>query len=156
MRIYKITPQATPQIRDWLATRGGVAVWRNCNLSSHSIGSEAFTPATLEDGSAPTPPGWQYGREYVLVTDAAAFVVQTWRETERVKVMPSKYGPPCDPIRRGRDRLDAALARAGEGASWRWVRDFYQFGSGWRQVIVEAPAESVPLSDWAVPAPAIA
>jgi len=147
---YQITPEQAPQILEWLATRGGVAVWQNCNLSSHAIGSLAFTPATHDDGRPATAPSWQYGQTPVaVVTDPAAFVVQTWRETERVKVMASKYGPPCDPIARGRTKLDAALDRAGQGATWRWDRGYYVYGSGWRQVIVEAPANEIPLTQWA-------
>ena len=138
-----------PKILDWLATRGGVAVWHNHNMSSHAIGSLAFTPATHADGSPATSPGWQYGdTPEAIVTDPAEFVVRTYRETARVKVVPSKYGPPCDPIARGRNRLDAALAAAGEGSTWRWDRDYYQYGSAWRQVIVEALSETVPLPAW--------
>lgn len=149
MNTYEITPEAASRISEWIATRGGVAVWRNCNMSSHSIGSEAFTQATKEDGSPATSQGWQYGQSVESIeTDIAAFTVKTYRETTRVKAVPSKYGPPCDPVARGRKALDKALEQAGEGAVWRWNYDSGGYGSAWREIIVEAPDKTVPLSDW--------
>ena len=149
MKKYTVTTEAAPKLQAWLATRKGVLVWRNQNMSSQSLGSEVFTPATHADGALCTSPGWQYGSTpEAVVTDPSAFVVTRWRKVTRVKVMASKYGPPCDPISRGRKQLDDAMAEAGPGANWRWDPNFYQYGSAWRQAIVEVPDSTIPLADW--------
>lgn len=151
MSSHITSPDNAPKLLDWFANRGGVAVWRNCNMSSQSLGQEVFTPATQADGSAIKPPGWQYeSKPKAIVQDPAVFTVQTWREVCRIKVIPSRYGPPADPIARGRKKLDAAMAKAGKDAEWRWDPDGYTWGSPWHQVIVEVPDTTIPLPEWAM------
>jgi len=49
-------------ICNWLANRGGVAVWQNKELGSSLLGQMVFTPAFSEDLKTETmSPGWRYG-----------------------------------------------------------------------------------------------
>ncbi len=133
--------------REWLAAGRGIAVWQNCNLSSHSIGNLTFTPARGIDG-APTPsPGWQYGNAPVHISDNAAdFQVQGWKEVTRIKVRPGKYGPPCHPVCKADiPRLDKAIAAAGEGTSWRFDWQDYSCQRPWAIVVIETPDAPLPL-----------
>lgn len=152
---YKVTPEQETKIVTWLKERNGVAVWRNCNLSSHSIGTEAFTPATQADGSPAQCPGWQYGGTPIAVTtDANDFVVEVFEPFAKMRVMPGKYGPPCDPIKRGRDKVDKALALAGEGAYWQFDYSTRSYGSAWIDAIVFKHIDIRPLNIEAVTAEA--
>lgn len=138
------SPENEAKAREWLANRGGIAVWRNVNMSSQSLGSETFTPA-LTDG-APTPaPSWQARLSHV-VTDPSAVMVEGKREVARVKVCRSKYGPPADPVSRGRAKLDKALAAAGADAWWEFSYENWDGFGPWLEAVVYVPAGRRPLS----------
>ena len=51
---YRISANIVDKVREWLAVRGGVAVWGSCSLSSS--GNDTLTPATHVDGSVATKP----------------------------------------------------------------------------------------------------
>lgn len=46
------------RIADWLANRGGVAIWESRDL--RSAGARSFTPALTTTGEPTTAPGWQW------------------------------------------------------------------------------------------------
>lgn len=141
------SPEHAPKLAEWLATRGGIAVWRCCDLGSHRIGQETFTPATHPDGSPATSPHWSNGNSPDrIVTDPALVFVRSWSEVARVKI---RQGPPmCGGVHRAdRAKLDKALADAGEGAGW--VPDYERaYGSPWFTAIIQIPSAPVPLSQF--------
>ena len=133
----KITfgPENEAKAAAWLATRGGIAVWRNVNLSSHAIGSETYTPANAETGEPTGKPSWQVSFDRI-VPDPAEVQVEEFAEVARCKVVRGKYGPPCDPIARGRVKLDALLEQAGEGAWGKFDYSNMNYGSPWCEAVV--------------------
>lgn len=57
-----------PRILDWIANRGGVAVWWN----------QAFTPAFTLTGERTPPPGWQFKPVPLeIITDPAGVTAYT-------------------------------------------------------------------------------
>jgi len=137
---------------EWLAKRGGIAVWVNCNMSSQSLGTEVYTPALSEEGKPTSSPGWQYGKTPSrIITDAAEVCVVEYAQHSRVRVIPSKYGPPCDPIKRGREKVDAALKDAGEGSYWQFDWNSRNYGSAWTDCVIYQRTGFSPLGS-AVPA----
>ena len=61
--------QDAPRFRDWVANRGGVAVWKSINLSNP--GASWSTPALDADGKPLGKPTWQAANEPTIVTDPA-------------------------------------------------------------------------------------
>lgn len=136
-----VSPEVAIKLREWLDAGRGIAVWQNCNLSSHSIGNLSFTP-----GDKPSP-GWQFGNSPVHTTsDAQDFRVQSWNEVERIKVRPGKYGPPCHPVTKADiPKLDKAIARAGDGAEWRFDFQDYSCVRPWVIAVIETPGDLLPI-----------
>jgi len=137
MKQIKFDKSDASKAIDWLTSRGGIAVWTNCNLSSHSIGGESYTPALTLDGKPTSSPGWQYGNTPSrIVTDASEVCIVEYSEHCRVKVIPGQYGPPCDPIKRGREKVDSALQAAGEGSYWQFDWSSRNYGSAWTDCVI--------------------
>ncbi len=64
----EISTDNVPAITDWLATRGGVAVWESLDLAR--AGQRTFTPADC------TKPSWHYGNTPIaIITDPADITV---------------------------------------------------------------------------------
>jgi len=72
----EVSTEELPRILDWIANRGGVAVWLNRDL--RSAGSKTFTPACQPDGKPSERPGWQFGPIPVeIITDPAHVTTYT-------------------------------------------------------------------------------
>ena len=141
-----IEPENADKVKDWIANRCGVAVWKCCDLSSPRIGQETLTPAMQENGLWTTSPHWSNGHKPDrIVTDASLVGVRSWTEVGRCKI---RRGPPYlgGVNRADRDKLDKALAKAGEGASWAPDYKEMQYGSAWFEAVISVPSEIVPLS----------
>lgn len=134
------SPENAARFADWIATRGGVAVWRSVNLSNP--GASWSTPALAADGKPMARPTWEVDNKPERVVMSADDVdVTTGREVKRVKIA----------LRRGdglsivltshsSKKLRAACDAAGPD-SW------YEFdGMGYALVFV--PGEVVELSAW--------
>lgn len=137
MKPYPVDQSIAPKIREWLATRGGVNVWRNQDLGSSTVGNLAFTPVHDAEGNRQAgSPHWRYGHEpEAVVTEASGFVVQTYIPAGIVKARTRGYG------RMGvhladKARLDSALDKAGPGATWGWDAEAWQYGSAWGRITV--------------------
>lgn len=145
--VLVIEPANAAKMREWISTRNGIAVWVCADLGSPGLGSETLTPATQLDGSPSVSPHWSNGNVPArIVTEASSVGVQSWREVARVKI---RRGPPCygGVNRADRAKLDAAMAKAGEGASW--APDYstrnYGAGSAWFDAVISLPSEIIPL-----------
>jgi len=55
------------QVADWIATRGGVAVWTSIDFSRP--GEASLTPAFDFAGRTMGKPSWHYGNDPVIITD---------------------------------------------------------------------------------------
>lgn len=146
MKAITIEPENESKVANWLKNRGGIAVWKNCDLGSPSIGCESYTPATHEDGKMATSPHWQYGNTPDrVITDPADVLVQVRKEVSRVKI---RRGPPYlgGVNRADRPRLDAALEKAGEGAAWQEDWSNMKYGSAWFEAVITVVESSRPLN----------
>ncbi len=138
------SPENESKARDWLTNRGGIAVWKNVNLSSQSLGSETLTPA-LTDGVPTNAPSWQVRLSHIVTNPGEVFI-EGKREVARVKVMRSKYGPPCHPIARGRVGVEKAMEKAGDGAFWKFSYDNSDGFSAWIEAVIFVPSDRRALS----------
>ena len=88
LKIRVLAPGAREKFEDWIATRGGVQIWNNGNLSDPGAGP-IFTPALqkVEHQRVPTEkPRWSHERGEV-VTDINRFeFVKAWKEIKRFHV----------------------------------------------------------------------
>ena len=72
----EVSSEELPRILDWIANRGGVAVWSNLDL--RSAGSKTFTPACTPEGKPSERPGWQFAAEPLeIITDPAHVTAYT-------------------------------------------------------------------------------
>lgn len=72
----EVSTEELPRILDWIANRGGVAVW-SC-LDLRSAGSKTFTPACQPDGKPSERPGWQFApKPLEIITDPAHVTAYT-------------------------------------------------------------------------------
>lgn len=87
-----------PRFRDWLANRGGIAIWPSIDL--RNAGASCSTPARTLAGEPTTKPGWQYANEpSIIVTDPAHVGVYQEALFKAIRVS----------LRRGRNGFDLKL-----------------------------------------------
>ena len=141
---HECAPENAAKMREWIATRGGVAIWRSINLSN--AGASWSSPA-LTEGVPTKKPNWQ--SENVpsrVITDAAEIEVVTRKEVKRFRIA----------IRMGGNGLTMKLT----DASTRKVRaacnklgpdSAYEFDYDTQEAIITMPGERVSLADWIEP-----
>ncbi len=79
------------RFRDWIANRGGIAVWPSINLSTP--GASCSTPALTTAGEPTTRPGWSYAsKPSRVVTDPADVGVYTEALFKAVRVSLRRAG----------------------------------------------------------------
>lgn len=139
------SPEHAPKLAEWLATRGGIAVWRCQDLGSPLIGQETFTPALNQDGTPTTSPHWSFGDSPDrIVADAALVSVRSWTEVARVKVRTKG-----NRLSRGENsRLESARLKHGADAAWRLDYNSGSYGNPWIEAVIEIPSAPVPLSQF--------
>jgi len=145
MKTIPCLPENAQKFLLWLSERGGIAVWQNCDLGSPHTGCETYTPANT-DGKPTVSPHWSNGNTPThIITDAAQVIVQNFAEAARVKV---RHGSSCygGVHRLDRAKLEAAMAKAGEGAGWTPDYDNSKPGSPWFEAVVSIPVGQHPLS----------
>lgn len=82
---HECSPENASKFLDWIANRGGVAVWQSANLSN--LGASWSAPFRSPEGEVLTKPTWQASSEPSrVITDASEIVVVTRREVKRVKI----------------------------------------------------------------------
>lgn len=138
-------PENAPRFRDWIANRGGVAVWRSHDLSDPA--KSFSTPARTVDGH-PTPrPTWKVGSEPErIITSEAEVDVITWRELKRFRIA----------VRRGGQGLVLKLTDASSRRLWREIdkasaggrESSYYFDYDAQEAVIEIEACRVPLDQW--------
>lgn len=130
------------KMADWLANRGGLAIWHSVNLSNP--GASWTTPANQIDGK-PTPrPTWEAdSKPERIIMDAADVIVSEDREVKRfhVAVRRGSQGFMLKCTDASSDRIHREVARAGNGA-------YYEFDYDSQEAVIMAPARQVSLVDW--------
>lgn len=86
-RIEVLSPGVKAQFEHWIATRGGVIVWKNINFSDPGAGN-IFTPATTQDGKPGRDAKPRWSHEYSeTVTDIKRFkFTAALKEVKRFRV----------------------------------------------------------------------
>lgn len=144
MHQITFSPENESKAREWLASRGGIAVWVNADLSSSDVGSQTYTPALTLEGAPMGSPHWRFtGKPAFVVTDPALVSIETRKEVARIKI---RKGAPCygGVNRLDRPKLDHAMQA--EGANW--IADYsgMKHGSAWFVAVVSVPDSVRPLS----------
>lgn len=138
-------PENAAKFKAWIATRGGVAIWRSINLSNP--GGSWSTPALQPGGQPTTKPTWQAETTPSrIITDPAEILVTVPREVKRFHVA----------IRMG-DSMNLTLT---DGASRRVRREVAKAGDkAWydldrytQEAVILVPDREVTLDQWEVTA----
>ena len=134
------------RIKDWLANRGGLYIWKSVNLSNP--GASWTGPAKNADGSVATKPSWQSETEPSRhITDIAEVDVITAVEVKRfhVAIRESGNGMSLKVTDGGTRRIEKEVAKAeavyGKDA-------WYEFDyADYDNAVIQIEGDRVPLSD---------
>lgn len=136
---HEVSADNAPTIREWLASRGGLAVWRSVNLSNP--GASWTTPRLTADGQPMPRPTWQADTQPErIITDPSEIVVVEPREVRRfhVAVRRSSNGLMLKLTDASTQKVRAATARAGQGA-------WYAFDYDAQEAVIYVPGAVTPL-----------
>lgn len=138
-RFVEVEPRAAAKVAAWIAHCGGLAIWTSRDLGQ--IGRRWFTPAQLTDGSTPQRPHWSCGGQPDrVITDATEVEVVERRELPRLRIaVRPGYGLGWQLTDASTRRLDAALAEAGEDATYTFEGNV---------AVVLGVAARMPLPQW--------
>ena len=137
----EVTPTNAPKLAEWIAKRGGVAVWRSVDLSDP--GCSMSTPA-LTDGGPTGKPHWKVdSKPERIITDASLIDVVTRKEVKRFRIAVRRGGQGLSMklTDHSSRKLRMAVDKAGKGAD-------YQFDYETQEAVVTVPDETVPLNEW--------
>lgn len=141
---HRCIPSNAPKFREWITSRGGVAVWDSINLSNP--GASWSSPALALDGSPTTKPTWQAAdKPSRIITDPAEILVDLPVEVKRfhVAVRRSSQGLSYKLTDASSRKVEAATAKAGPEA-------WYEFDYGSQEAVIYKPGRSIPLSEWRI------
>jgi ribosomal protein S6 len=139
---HVVNEQNASKIVDWLFNRGGIAVWSSINLSNP--GQTWTAPLNDADGNRLPKQNWQMANEPSrIITSVDEIVVSTDKEVKRfhVGVRMGSQGMMMKVTDGGTRRIRAAVAKAGEGA-------YYRFDYETQEAVIMAPDKQVMLSEW--------
>ena len=143
---HECAPENAAKMREWIATRGGVAIWRSINLSN--AGASWSSPA-LTEGVPTKKPNWQ--SENVpsrVITDASEIEVVTRKEVKRFRVAIRASGAFGATFK----LTDTASARVRRECDKLGSDSAYEFDYETQECILTMPGERVSLADWIEPA----
>jgi hypothetical protein len=134
------------RIKDWLANRGGLFIWKSVNLSNP--GASWTGPAKNADGSVATKPSWQSETEPSRhITDIAEVDVITHVEVKRfhVAVRAGGQGMSLKVTDGGTRRINKEILKAEEAHG----KDaWYGFDYGdYDNAVIYVEGDRVPLSE---------
>jgi len=137
-----ISAEVAAQIAEWIANRGGAAIWESIDLSDP--GFSLMTPVRTAEGEPALKPHWEVANSPArIITNAADIVVSTDEEVKpfRVAIRPGSNGMSLKVSDGGSRRIRSALAKAGEGA-------YHQFDYITQEVLILKPSKLTPLTEW--------
>lgn len=127
---------------EWIASRGGVAVWTSADLSNPC--ASWSTPANEKDGTPKRRPTWQAEAEPVIITDPTKIGVTQSKEVKRFHVG-TRMGSQGFKIKvtdGGSRRIRKEVAKAGDGA-------FHAFDYGdYENAVIYKPCGWKSLAEW--------
>lgn len=142
MEKHEVMPENVEKFKDWLANRGGIAIWKSVNLSNPGLSMSS--PALEKDGTPYSKPSWQVANQPErIITDPADVVVIVPKEVKRfhVGVRMGSQGMSYKVTDGGTRRIRAAVVNAGDGA-------WYEFDYSTQEAVILVPDMTVPLNEW--------
>ena len=137
-------PENVGKYREWLATRGGLAVWESINFSNP--GCSWTTPVRNADGTPVTKPSWEADNKpahIITSEDDVDVVVDAEIKRFRVGVRRGTSNPFLIKVTDGGSRrIRREVAKAGDGA-------YHVFDYETQEAFILAPEKRVPLREWA-------
>jgi hypothetical protein len=155
---HECSPENAPKFLDWLANRGGVAVWRSVNLGNP--GASWSSPALTWEGKPTPKPTWEADSQPArVITDASEIVVVMRRDVKRVKIAVERgsglsvtlTAASSRRLRKAVEEATVALQKEtgiiGPGASY-----IFDYDGEQRVAVVTVPGRVVSLAEWAADA----
>jgi hypothetical protein len=139
---HECSVENAPKMREWIKSRGGVAIWTSVNLSN--LGASWSAPALTLDGTPALRPTWEAdGKPSRIITEEADIDVVTRKEVKRFRVglRRGSQGFSVKVTDGGSRKIRAAVEKAGEGATYRFDYDS-------QEAVIEVPGEVLPLNRW--------
>jgi len=136
-------PEHAHKFADWIANRGGVAVWKSLDLSDPT--RSWSTPANTIEGTPITKPTWQASnapdRIITSADDIDVFESKVVK-TLRIAVRVGSQGFTLKLTDASTSKVNEALKKAGSGS-------FYRFG-GWdgKDCEIHAITGTITLAEW--------
>ena len=137
---YQCRPQDAARIREWIATRGGILIWKSLNLSNPT--GSWTTPALDSEGRPYGKPTWQAANvpsRHITSMDEVEVVEP--KLVKRFHVGVRRADLSLKVTDAGSRRIRAAVEKAGDGA-------YYEFDYGQQDALIYVPARVVPLAEW--------
>jgi hypothetical protein len=125
-------PGAREKFEEWIASRGGIQVWNNINLSNPGAG-ETFTPVLNPQGQTSCKPSWSV-QSGEIITDLSRFrFVKSWTEVKRFRIgiRMGRQGLLIKVTDGGTRRIDAALEKYPESQ--------YVFDYETQEAVIQVP-----------------
>lgn len=141
MNKHQVTPDNAARFKDWIANRGGLALWFSANLSNP--GATWTTPALTEDGQPYPRPSWQVEpKPYRIITDPADVEVCIDEEVKRFHV-DVVNGDSFNFVLTDKSskRVKDAVAKVGDGA-------YYRFDYDTQEAVIMRLVKKVSLAEW--------
>jgi len=145
-------PENARKYKEWLASRGGLAVWDSKDFGN--LGQSWVTPVNDQAGNPYGPPHWKCGgpgsKPDRIVTNPADVVVVIDREVERFPIKLKQDGMMIVLTKQSRDKVNKAKERIGKGSYHVFedgsLANGLLFGSD--TCIIMAPEKVVPLMEF--------
>lgn len=128
--------------KEWITSRGGIAVWTSVNLSDP--GREVLTPAFQEDGTPyPKPSWWCSDKPSEIVTDPNQVKLSQDIEVKRfhVGVRTGSQGMSLKVTDGGSRRIRAAVEKAGDGS-------YHEFDYDTQEAVIMKPDKTITLAEF--------
>jgi hypothetical protein len=142
VRKHVITEQQASQVHDWFQHRGGIAIWRSCDLATPS--KTWTTPLLSQSNALVSKPHWSAEDKPIrIITDPHEVAVAVDKEIQRfhVAIRPARGGFMLKCTAGASRRINLAVAKAGEGA-------YHTFDHSTQEAVIMAPIYMVLLPDW--------
>ena len=139
---HQCNPENARQLKEWLATRGGLAIWESQDLGDP--GKTWTTPVKDAAGQVNGPPHWKCGgkdaKPKQIITDIRQVEVVIDREVERFRIKVKRGSGLMIVLNDASSkRVRDAEARIGKGAYHTFDHD---------EAIILAPEKIIPLAEF--------
>jgi hypothetical protein len=141
---FEVPPEDAAKIAEWLATRGGLAIWRSVNLSN--AGATWGTPLNRADGTPTPAPSWECEKTPSrVITSEDDIHVVTRKEVKRfrVRIRTSTNGLMTKLQRSSASHLETVLASVSKKTG---LEPAYHFDYDTQEAVITVPCDKVPLA----------